>query len=339
MKAAVIHELKKPLVIKEVAMPEVPAGYALIKVRAAGVCGTELHYIDGLLASGLEDFIPGHEIAGDVVQVEDNPYIKVGDRVSVYNMLNCGDCEYCRQGRDSLCDHPHGQIGFNTHGGFAEYVAAPINNLIPIADNVPYTYAAVLACSGMTAVHAIRLAGIKLLDTVVIDGVGGVGLIVGQVAKLAGAKVFAIADTAEKAELAKQVFADDAVVTKDYTNVVDELKALTGGKGVDFFFELVGTKASSTAGMQSLAKMGTFVIIGYTQDKYDLDPLMYVCGENRLIASVAAAKKDLEAVLKLCADGKINVTIQEELALEDVNIAIDRLRARTSLGRNVIVFN
>jgi len=107
---------------------------------------------------------------------------------------------------------------------------------------------------------------------------------------------------------------------------------------VDVFIELVGTSATYTAGLKSLAKLGRFLIVGYTHDRVDVDPLAMVVGENVLHAVVAGSKKDLIDVLQLAATGKIEVMIQEELSLDNVNVAIDRLLKRTSLGRNVLVF-
>lgn len=338
MLAAVMHNIGEDLKVEKVPDPTVPEGWALVKVRAAGVCGTELHFLEGLLSSGKSSFILGHEIAGDVMEAPQGSGFKKGDRVSVYNLMNCGKCSYCREGRDELCSNVAGQIGFTQDGGFAEYVAVPVGSLVSLPDEVPYTHGAVLACSGMTAMHAVRLAGVGLTETVVIDGVGGVGLIVGQVAKLAGARVLAIADSEEKAALACKVFADDVIITKDYSNVPDDIKKKTGGKGVDAFFELVGTSASTTAGLNSLAKKGRFMIIGYTKDRIDVDPLWMVIGELKLMASVAGAKKDLEDILQLAKEGKIKVTIQSEMKLDSINEAISRLKNRTSLGRNVICF-
>lgn len=338
MKAALLYRINEPLVVENVPDPIIPPGWALVKVRAAGVCGTELHFQDGLLSADKSPFILGHEIAGDVVEVPEGMGFRPGDRVSVYNLMNCGYCSYCRSGLDSLCPNASGQIGFNRDGGFAEYVAVPPSCLVHLADNTPYVDGAILACSGMTAVHAVRMSGINFRDTVVINGIGGVGLMVGQVAKTTGARVLAIADTEEKGELARKLFADGVVITKDYANVPDEIKKLTDGKGVDAFFELVGTNGTANAALNSLAKRGRYVIIGYTKEHFDIDPLLMVVNELQIMASVAGTKQDLEDVLRLREQEAVEVFIQSELPLESVNEAIDKIRSRTSLGRNVICF-
>jgi len=338
MKVARMHGTGDTVKVETIAEPTPPEGWALLKVRSAGVCGTDLHFLEGLLPPGKIPMILGHEIAGDVAEAPEGSGFKPGDRVSVYNLMNCGDCLYCNKGRDELCSDAIGQIGFTHDGGFAEYICAPVRNLIPLPAEVSYADGAVLACSGLSAMHAVGLSGIGLTDTVVVNGVGGVGLIVAQVAKLTGARVIAVADSDEKAALAHGVGIEETIVVSGYDGLPDEVRKRTDGRGADAFFELVGTSATTAAGLQALAKTGVFVIIGYTKDHIDVDPLWMVIGELRLIASVAGAKKDLEDVLNLAKEGRIRTVIQSEMPLDRVNEALSLIRNRKSLGRNVIAF-
>jgi len=338
MKAAVFHEKARELKIEIVPDPKVPQGWALIKVRAAGVCGTELHFLDGLFPPGKMPFILGHEIAGDVAEAPKDSKWKRGDRVAIYNLMNCGSCRSCRSGWDELCTSPLGQLGFTHDGGYAELVTAPVNSLVSLPDELSYADGAVLSCGGISARHAVRLSGIGLLDTVAVDGVGGVGLMVAQVAKLTGARVLAIADSSEKAELMRKVGIDESIVIDNYDGLSKKILAKTDGRGLDAFFELVGTRDSTREGLLSLASLGRFVIIGYTKDHLDVDPLWTVIGERKLLASVQGAKRDLEDVLQLAKQGKIKTVIQNKFALEEVNKALEALRLRKSLGRNVLVF-
>jgi propanol-preferring alcohol dehydrogenase len=338
MKAALYLEKAKALKIENVPDPKVPPGWALVKVRAAGVCGTELHFLDGILGPGKYPFILGHEIAGEILEAPKSSNWKPGDRVCIYNKMNCGKCRNCRNGFDELCSNPVGQIGFSHDGGFAEYVAAPENSLVSLPKELSFVDGAVLSCGGISARHAVRLAEIGLLDTVAVDGVGGVGLMVAQVAKLCGARVLAIADSAKKAELMKQVGIDESIVIDGYKDLSKKILDKNGGKGVDAFFELVGTADSSREGLLSLAELGRFVVIGYTKDRIDVDPLWMVIGERKLLSSVQGAKRDLEDVLELARRGKINTVVQKEFPLDRINDALTALRERKSLGRNVIVF-
>lgn len=338
MKAARIQELGKPLKIDEISKPEVPDGWSLIKVRSAGVCGTELHILDGLLTPGKIPMTLGHEISGEVIEVPKDSGFNPGDRVCVYNLMNCGQCQYCINGHDELCEQAIGQIGFTHDGGFAEYVTVPTRNLVPLPTEVSFSDGALLTCAGMTAVHAVKLSGIGLLDTVIVNGVGGVGIMVAQVAKIAGARVIAVADSNEKADLMKEIGIEESIVIDNYDSLLEDIRKMTDGRGADVFFELVGISASSEAGLKSLAKTGRYVIIGYTKDHIDVDPLWMVIGELKLMASVAGSKKDLEDIVELSRRGQIKTIIQSELELKDINYAIDLIKSRKSLGRNVIVF-
>ena len=338
MKAARIQGIGQPLKIEDISKPEVPDGWSLIKVRAAGVCGTELHILDGLLPPGKIPMTLGHEISGEVIEVPKDSGFNPGDRVCVYNLMNCGKCKFCINGHDELCEHAIGQIGFTHDGGFAEYVAVPTRNLVSLPIEASFSDGALHTCAGMTAVHAVKLAGIGLLDTVVVNGVGGVGIMVAQMAKIAGARVIAVADSNEKADLMKEIGIEESIVISNYDSLPEDIRKMTDGCGADAFFELVGTSESSEAGLKSLAKTGRYVIIGYTKDHIDVDPLWMVIGELKLMAVVAGSKKDLEDVVELAKRGQIKTIIQSELELKDINYAIDLIKSRKSLGRNVIVF-
>ena len=323
--------------------PPTPAadGAAIVRVKAAGVCGTELHFLDGLMTPEEYPFILGHEIAGVVEEVSPgDTRVKKGDRVAVYNLIGCGACRYCRIGRENLCDSPR-QFGFNANGGFAEFVRAPAKTLVPIPEPVSFETAALLACSGMAAVHGVRAAGVNLGTTAIVDGVGGVGLMVLQAARLAGADVIAVGDSEEKLALAREFGATATLKAGDeeeYRTLPDRVRELTDGAGADYFFELVGTTATMAAGFQALGKLGTFITIGYTGDDIVVNPVDLLLKEARVVTCVAATRRDLEDAVQLAGAGKLRAAIQERLPLEGVNDALRSLRERRVLGRNVLTF-
>jgi len=338
MKAAVLDG--DALDVRELPDP-VEDGWALVSVKAAGVCGTELHFLDGMIPPPHENFVLGHEAAGEVVTAPPGSSVAPGDRVAVYNFVGCGHCHWCRTGAHSVCTDPVGQLGFSADGGFAELVRAPAENLIKLPDSVSFETAAVLSCSGMTAVHAARLAGIELGQTAIVNGVGGVGLMVIQVLAAAGVRTLAVADSEAKAELAGEAGAAAVIVLEGgegYDDLPDRVKALTDGAGVDHYFELVGTEATMLAGIRSLGRRGTAVLIGYTSDELKIHPIDLILSEARIVSSVAAARQDLETAIQLAAAGKLSVLIDTRYPLEDVGTAIARLRAREVQGRNVVVF-
>ncbi len=339
MKAAVLVEGGQ-VRVEDVADP-VADGWALVQAKAAGVCGTELHFMEGMIPPPTDRFILGHESAGVVLEAPPGSGVAPGDRVAVYNMVGCGSCRPCLSQRESLCLDPVGQLGFSLPGGFADVVRVPARNLIPLPEDVSFEEGALLACSGMSAVHASRLAGIALGDTVVVDGVGGVGLMAVQVGFAAGARVIAVADTEERARLAADAGAAETIVLpggEGYDGLPDRVRELTGGAGADHYVELVGTGQTLLAGIRSLGRGGKLVIIGYTGDHLDAHPIELILSEIQVITSVAASRRDLETATRLAADGRLRATIDTRYPLAQIGTALERLKARQVRGRNVIVW-
>lgn len=339
MRAALLHADRR-LEIAEIDETRAD-GWALIRTKAAGVCGTELHFLDGMVSPPNFPFVLGHELAGVVVDAPNGSGLTRGDRVVVHNFVGCGRCRWCRSGRSSICCDPVGQIGFTLDGGYREFVAAPPSNLIPLPDNVDFETGAVLGCSGLTAVHSTRLAGVGLNATVVINGVGGVGVAIAQVASVMGAIVIAIADTASKADLVQEFGATETHVAKtekDYEVLPRIVRRMTDGAGADFYFDLVGTRASIDAGLASLGHAGCFVCVGYTEDPFMADPFMLMDSELRVIGSISGDRQDLKTAVQLAASGRLSVPIDRRYSLDELPVAIERLRRREVHGRGVIVW-
>lgn len=337
---AVVLERDKSVTVTDTADPE-PGDLALVDIQAAGVCGTELHILDGMLEPPSYPFVLGHEGAGVVSYVPVGATgVEVGDRVAIYNFIGCGRCLWCRTGREEVCTAPVGQLGFNADGTFRDVVPVPVENLIKLPDNVTFENAAVLSCSGMTAVHALRLSNVRLGDSVVVDGVGGVGLMVIQAAHAAGARVIAVADSDIKSELALSAGADDTIVLgpQGYDAVATAIRDHTDGAGSDHFFELVGTTASMLAGIRGLGRHGSAVIIGYTGQDLNINPIELVLSEVSVRGSVAAAKQDLETAIALAGKGQLAAQIDTRYPIGEVNVALDRLRRREVNGRNVLIW-
>ena len=324
--------------LSERPVPRPPAGWSLVKVASAGVCGTELHFLKGLMNPMGFPRVLGHEIAGMTI---DSRSGSAGALVAVYNVLNCGSCRFCRSNRDRLCIRSRGMVGFTCDGGFAEYVCAPDANLIPVPEGLAPDVAAVLACSGMTAVHAVRRAGVSLGETVVVNGIGGVGLMIAQVAALVGATVVAVGDHPDKIEMARTADGPPGLLIEGeegYDNLEERVVGLVGTKP-EVFFETVGTRATMAAGFRCLSPGGRFVQVGYTGDRIDLHPGELIRNELSIISSAAGSKQDLETALALAASGRIRPVIADRYPLDRIEEAIGGLRNRRVLGRNVILFD
>ena len=336
MRAVRFHEVGRPPQVEELDPLRPGPGEVLIDVAAAGVCGTELHFLDGLLAPARTPITLGHEVAGIVAEVGDGVGdVAVGERVAVHYLHACGRCRWCRSGDDHLCDAPLGFLAFATDGGFAEQVVVPASAAVPVPQEVDLATAAVLCCSGTTALHAVDVAGVGSGATAVVYGVGGVGLALVQVLREAGVRSIAVARNAERLALARDLGAD---VTVDAAgeDVVEAIREATAGAGADVVFELVGTQETSGNALASLAKRGTLVYVGYSFDRIPLNPLSLVVPEQRIVTSVGNRRSELVAALDLAARGRLRAAVTEH-PLADAPRVLEDLRAGRVVGRAVLV--
>jgi propanol-preferring alcohol dehydrogenase len=338
MRAARIHE-DLTLRLDQIDDPTPGQGEVLVRIHAAGVCGTDLHILDGMIKPDPYPMTLGHEAAGVVEATGAGVSLQPGTTVAIYNKIFCGRCEQCLRGRTNICDNEPEQLGFNRDGGDAEYAVIPEQNAVPVPDGVDLASASVLTCAGMTAIHATRLSGLRLGDTAVVNGIGGVGILVLQAAAHAGARVIAVADSEEKIQLAKDHGASDGVLVDtpaSYETVAERIRGLTDGRGTDVFFELVGTTQTMNAGIRSLAKGGRFVSTGYTDQQIEIHPIEFILPETSLVSTVAATRLDLQDALSLCAAGALTVPIAATYPIDGIDDALAALRQRAVLGRQVL---
>ena len=336
MKAARFYEPHKPLVIEDVPKPKPGYGEVLVRVEAAGVCHTELHFLDGVLDLGVRPITLGHEIAGVVEEVGDGVSdVRPGDRVVVYYYVGCGRCRYCLVGEENLCENPKAEYGFISDGGFAEYVKVPARNVVKLPDNIPFEQAAPIGCSVTTAIHATKKASPKVGEYVVVYGVGGVGFALIQYNKLVGAKVIAVGRRDEKLEKARELGAD-YIVNAAREDVVKKVLSITGGRGADVVYELVGSKETFSNSIKMLAKKGRIVVIGYTGELVSVNPLDIVVKEATIIGSVGNTLQELIEAVNLVAEGKIKIVVDDVVSLDRINEALERLRRGQVIGRVVV---
>jgi propanol-preferring alcohol dehydrogenase len=336
MRAVRFHGAGRPVTVEDVERPAPGPGQVLIDVAAAGVCGTELHFLDGLLPPARTPITLGHEVAGVVAEVgEAVSDVAVGDRVAVHYFHACHECARCRAGDDHLCDAPLGFLAFVTDGGFAESVVVPASAAVPVPDGVDLPTAATLCCSGTTALHAVDVSGVRAGQSAVVYGTGGVGLALVQVLREAGVRTIAVARNPQRLALARELGAD-TTVDAAAEDVADAVRAATGGAGADVVFELVGTKETGAAALASLGKRGTLVYVGYSFDSVEISPLSLVVPEQRIVTSVGNRRAELVMALDLAAQGKLRTELTEH-SLDDAPRVLDDLRAGRVVGRAVLV--
>ena len=206
MKAMVLHAIGKPLVLEDVPEPVVGPNDVKIRVKAIGVGLTVVHMIANPGQVTAYPRIPGHEVAGEIVALgSEVSGFTIGQRVTNHFYLTCGQCRYCRAGRETLCTAFRGYVGMACDGGYAEYMVLPARNFVPIPDGVSDVDAAVAADAIATPFHACtKEAQVQPGDNVLVFGAGGgVGIHVVQVAKASGARVIAAASSEAKAQAEK----------------------------------------------------------------------------------------------------------------------------------------
>jgi len=338
MRAMVLTEFKKPFVETDVPVPAIGNGDLLVKVKACGVC-----YTDVKLASGLNpDIVPptilGHEVAGEVAGVgKDVKQFHEGDRVCLCHYVPCGKCHNCLSGRENLCSDIRGKIGYDANGGYAEFVKAPWTNAHKIADSVSFGEAAILVDAVATPFHALReQAQLRGGETLAIIGAGGLGLQAVQIGKYLGAKVVAIDLEEKRLEMARTMGAVETF-NGAKVDVVKAVSDYTQGRGMDVVLDLVGRDETLNTGIKLLRGGGTLVVVGYNFDKpFSILPVNIMRGEYRIIGSRTCKQKDLKDVIDLVAQRKIKPIVSEVVPLEQVNSVHDRLKKNEILGRVVL---
>lgn len=328
---------RQRFVLRAVAVPEPGPGQVLVKIAACGMCHTELHLRDGLLDIGKRDFTVGHEMAGVIEAAGPGvPEVRIGERVVVYYYEGCGACRYCREGEVQLCPAPKTQPGFTSDGGYAEYIAVPAGNCVPVPAHLQLRDAAPLGCAGSTAVHAGRMAEISPGEWVAVQGAGGVGLALLQYALAAGAKVIAIDLDPARLARAEALGAQGVVNAAETPDVAAAVESLTQG-GADVAFELVGAASTLQAAVKMLRRRGRLVLVGYSAARLDIHPIELIVKEARILGSVGSTLQDLFDAVALAADGRLSMAVDTALPLEEFAAGLALLEERRINGRAVLV--
>jgi len=348
MKAMVLRAFGQPLELAEMPRPQVGPGDVLVRVRA---CGIGLTVVNLLATPGRVTAyprIPGHEIAGDIVEVGAAVRtVKTGQRVTNHFYLTCGQCKQCRAGRETLCLNQRGNIGAAIDGGYAEYVALPERNTVPIPDGVSYVDAAVASDAIATPYHAChKEARLGPGDSVLIVGAGGgVGIHMVQMAKLCGARVLAADIGDDKLALA-QAHGTDEVIDARKATLPDAVKALTNGLGVDAAIDIVASRATLEAALQSLAVGGRLVIIGAQpqpvygiEPGFTVNPLEFLHRGHELHSSRYVNVAEIAHTLELVRLKRIKPVVTQTFALERVEEAHELIRRNATVGRIAIVID
>ena len=362
MKAAVLREVKTPLVIEDVRIDKPGPHEVLVRTAAAGVCHTDLHFVEGSFPYPLPAVL-GHESAGVVEAVgSEVRTCKPGDHVITCLSAFCGHCEFCLTGSMSLCVSPETRRDrkdaprlfregdaprvnqFLNLSSFAEQMLIHEHACTPIRKDMPLDIAALIGCGVTTGVGAvIHTSGVRPGETVAVIGCGGVGLSAVNGAAIAGAgRIIAVDRVASKLELAKAFGATD-VIDASQNDPVEAIIEMTGG-GVHHSFEAIGLKQTAEQAFRMLRRGGTANIIGMIPvgTKIELHGADFL-PERRIQGSMMGSNRfpvDMPRFVDFYMSGKLKLDamVSQRIPLERVNDALDELK-RGEVARSVIVFD
>lgn len=361
MKAAIMRETNAPLVIEDVEIADPIGQEVLVRVAAVGLCHSDLHVVEGNYPNALPAIL-GHEVAGIVEQVgPEVRTVKPGDHVVVCLTFHCGHCDQCHGGNSHRCMTPEagrtaeqpprlfrGAEQFDAFmrvGGFAEKVLVHESGCVSIRKDVPLDRACLIGC-GMTTGFgaAVRTAGIKPGDTVAVIGCGGVGLAAVNGAAVAGAsRVIAIDRVASKLEMTSTFGATDTVDAMQ-GDMVAQVMALTGGRGVDHALEVVGRKETVEAAFNMLAKGGRATIVGVTAPdvKIEIAPIRLLRETGIQGSTMGGVRTSIDipyyADLYMRGQLKLDELVSRTRPLSEINLAIEDMKA-AQIARTVITFD
>lgn len=365
MKAAVLYELNTPLVVEEVELQQPQEGEVLIKVAASGVCGSDLHVING----GIKRTLPmvlGHECAGVVVETGKGvTKVQPGDHVIVSWVAPCGNCAYCIAKKPHLCSTAaarrftgvmddgtcrirkdgraiHHFMGVSS---FAEYAVVAENAAIPINKSIPFDIAALVGCGVMTGIGAaINTAKVEPGSTVAIIGLGGVGLNVVQGCRLAGAEKIIVIDVLDNKLEGARDFGATHFINARNIDTVQAVRDITAGIGVDYAFEVIGNPTTALQAFNCTKKGGMALVVGIAAaDKTANIPLYSFPAEEKTMTGSWYGSTnppvDFPKILNLYSAGKLKLDelVSRVFSLDQINEAFDVLQ-QGDVIRSVIIF-
>lgn len=337
MKAAIVKQFGKPLVIEDVPVPQPGPGEVLVKVKACGVCHTDLHAASGdWPVKPVPPFIPGHEAAGIVAALGPGvKNLKVGDAVGVAWLHDaCMACEYCETGWETLCEHQH-NTGYSVNGGFAEYVIASAAFAAKLPATVDFAAIAPILCAGVTTYKGLKETEARPGEWVVISGVGGLGHVAIQYAKAMGLKVAAVDIAEDKLALARETGADLAVNALA-DGAVDKVLTATGGGAHGVLVTAVSTAAFGQA-LKMVRRKGTVSLVGLPPGEFPTPIFDVVLKRITVRGSIVGTRRDLEEAIAFAAEGKVKAEVTK-VPLAQINDVFERMKAGKIDGRMVLDF-
>ncbi|MEP7089272.1 MAG: zinc-dependent alcohol dehydrogenase [Nocardioidaceae bacterium] len=337
MRAAVVSAFNRPLEILEREVPTPGPDQVLVRMEACGLCHTDIHAVHGdWPAKPTLPFVPGHEGIGIVEGLGDGVVTpQLGQRVAIpWLGYACGECRFCIDGRETLCERQENS-GYSVDGAFAEYALASARFVVPVPEGISPVDAAPLSCAGVTTYKALKVANIVPAERVAVFGIGGLGHLAVQYARLMGAVVVAVDIEQEKLDLARTLGADQLVNAA----TGDPVEAIVAAGGVDVALVLAANPRVFAQAFASLRRGGRLVCVAMPADEATMNLSIFdtVIKGISVIGSIVGTRQDVAEVFALHAAGRTTI-VSESRKLDDVNTAIDEVLAGTVPARLVFEF-
>ena len=325
------YEANKPLRIEEVELSPVGDDDVLVEVKAAGICHSELHMINGLFPPAIPPPITlGHEASGIVASKGKNvKNVAIGDRVGIDYVLSCGTCRFCLAGKDNLCDNFKVMM-VNADGSWTEKIVVPKRHVHKLPTNLGFAEGAIMNCAVFTSYHAAKLANLRTGETALIYGLGGVGINLVQWARIFGATdIIAVDLEDEKLKLAKQ---KGATITVNPRNgdPIKQVRDLTEG-GVDTAFEVIGLVDTTRKTMGCVKKGGKLVLVGMCFDNVPISTVNDVMTpEIKIMSPQDHVESEIPEVLSYIELGRFDLSgvVSHKLPLNKANEGVEILNKR-----------
>jgi len=336
MRAARLFRYDTPFEVVDMAVPRPEAGEVVVRVAACGICGSDRFLQKGGFASVLP-IVPGHEAAGTVEAVGAGVAgLAPGRKVAIYYIAHCGQCAYCRSGRENICVGAR-RMGVDFDGALAEFVRVPAANCLPLPEDIDLAAAAVITDAVGTPTHALRQAGVRPGETVLVMGVGGIGSNAVQIARLMGAEVIAAARSEASLRTARAIGAHHAL--RADASLVEAVLDLTGGLGADAVIQCAPGEAAFAAALPCLGRGGRLVIVGTSHRPVPVEFNQLLWKEQEIRGSRGFTRADIRQGLDWYAEGRIRVDhlTARQRPLAEINEAIADLDD-PGVVRTVIAF-
>lgn len=346
MKAYVLEAVNQ-LEYKETETPKLKKGEVLVEVQAAGICGSD---IPRIFTTGTYHFptIPGHEFSGKVIEAFDEEgQAWIGKRVGIFPLIPCKECDCCKEEKYEICNN-YNYLGSRCDGGFAEYVAVPVWNLIELSEAVSYEEAAMLEPASVS-IHALRRLNLEGVSTVALFGLGTIGILIAQWLYSLGIKtVFATGHNEEHGKLMQKVTSSSyQYMDSRKKNVLEEILQQTSGKGVDAVIDCVGSSESLTDALNIVKPAGQILVVANPKGDLDLDKNVYwkiMRRQIRLMGTWNSSfthsdQDDWHTVLKACEEGKLHLKelITHDLPFDQLHQGLEIMRSGKEYRNKVMI--